>query len=97
LIEAADCDLTERGLTRRGDARNLLQLRLQASRRLEAWLAAYGLTPRGRVELAREAAQGGLAAEIARRRASSNGEAPRRARPTGAPSWRRSSTLAIPE
>jgi hypothetical protein len=69
LIEAADRDLAVRGLThRRGDARKLLQLRLQASRRLEAWLSAFGMTPRSRVELVRQLAEGGLAAEIARRR-----------------------------
>jgi hypothetical protein len=68
LIESADRDLAERGLTRRGDARKLLQLRLQASRRLESWLAHFGMTPRSRVDLARRLAEGGLAAEIARRR-----------------------------
>jgi hypothetical protein len=63
-----DADIAERGLTRRGDARSILKLRLQASRRLQDWLDRYGLTPRGRVEFVRDYASGSLATEIARRR-----------------------------
>jgi hypothetical protein len=70
LIEAADADLATNGLTRRGDARALLKLRLQASRRLQEWLSAYGRTPRGRAQLIRDVSSGAsLSAEIAKRRA----------------------------
>jgi hypothetical protein len=69
LIEACDRDLAERGLAnRKGDVRKLVQLRLQASRRLQEWLSAFGLTPRGRADFARQLAEDGLASEIARRR-----------------------------
>jgi hypothetical protein len=74
LIEAADRDLAERGLTsRKGEVRTIVKLRLQASRRLQEWLGAYGLHPRGRADFARQLAEGGLAAEIARRRAEASG------------------------
>ena len=68
LLEAADLDLATNGLTRKGDARALLKLRLQASRRLQEWLGVYGMTPRGRALLARDVASGSLSVEIARRR-----------------------------
>ncbi len=38
LIEAADRDLTERGITRKGETRSLLELRIRLSGRLERWL-----------------------------------------------------------
>ena len=70
LIEAMDDDLAERGLTKKrgGEPRGLIDLRLRASRRLAEWLDRYGLTPQGRASWASTMAQGGLAAEIARRR-----------------------------
>jgi hypothetical protein len=72
LIEAMDHELEHGGLTRRGDARAMVKLRLQASRRLQDWLDRYAMTPRGRAEFLSSLAGGGLAAEIAKRR----GEAP---------------------
>lgn len=68
LIEAMDFEIEKNGLTRRGDARSMIKLRLQASRQLQQWLDRYAMTPRGRVELVSTYAHGGLAAEIARRR-----------------------------
>jgi hypothetical protein len=65
LIEAIDCDIAERGLRSR---RSLLDLRLRASGRLEKWLTQFGATPQSRATWAATLAQGGLAAEIARRR-----------------------------
>ena len=53
LIERMDAELDQTGLTRRGDARSLLKLRLQASRRLQDWLDRFGMTPRGRAEFSR--------------------------------------------
>src|SRR5216683_1410463 len=44
LIEAIDNDIGKNGLTRRGDARAIVKLRLQASRRLQEWLDRYGMT-----------------------------------------------------
>lgn len=46
LIEAMDDEIDTNGLTRWGDARSLVKLRLQASRRLEEWLDRYAMTPR---------------------------------------------------
>jgi hypothetical protein len=69
LIEAIDDDIARNGLTRRGDARAIVKLRFQASRRLQEWLDRYGLTPRGRADYMRERASGTIAFEIARRRA----------------------------
>jgi hypothetical protein len=69
LIEAMDEEIAKNGLTRRGDVRSIVKLRLQASRRLEEWLNQLGFTPRARAELVSTIARGGLAAEIARRRA----------------------------
>ena len=74
LIEAMDAELDANGLTRRGDVRSLVKLRLQASRRLEEWLDRYALTPRGRADWARALAAGSLGAEIARRRAEAGTE-----------------------
>lgn len=68
LIEAMDLEIEKNGLTRRGDARSMIKLRLQASRQLQQWLDRYALTPRGRVEFISTHAHGGLAPEIARRR-----------------------------
>ena len=75
LIEAIDRDIERRGtLTRAGDPRRAVELRLRASARLEKWLAQLGMTPRARAEWAAVLAQGGLAAEIAKRRAESVGD-----------------------
>jgi hypothetical protein len=52
-----------------GQARALIDLRSRLSGRLEKWLAAYGLTPLSRATWAESLARGGLAAEMARRRA----------------------------
>lgn len=69
LLEAIDAELAERGLTRKsGEPRGLVDLRLRASRRLAEWLDRYGATPLARATWARQLAEGGLAAEIARRR-----------------------------
>jgi hypothetical protein len=76
LIEALDNELERRGpVTRDGSPRKIVDLRLRASGRLERWLAAYGLTPAARADLLATLASGGLAAEIARRRAENGGDA----------------------
>ena len=49
LIEAADRDLAKRGLTRKGETRSLVDLRLRASGRLERWLKEFGATPASRL------------------------------------------------
>src|SRR5215204_451750 len=70
LIQALDVALTQRGVTAsQGRVRDLVDVRLRASRRLAEWLDRYGMTPKGRAEWARQLAAGGLASEIARRRA----------------------------
>jgi len=70
LIQAIDGDLAARGLTGKGgDARTLVDLRLRASRRLAEWLDRYGMNPQARAQWAAALGSGGLAAEIARRRA----------------------------
>ena len=66
LVEGIDRDLESRGT--RGRA-SLLDVRLRASGRLERWLAAFGATPASRAAWAESVARGGLAAEIAKRRA----------------------------
>jgi hypothetical protein len=69
LLERVHADLAERGLTRKnGEARSLLDLRGRLSGRLERWLREFGATPASRADFAATLAQGGLAAEIARRR-----------------------------
>ena len=62
LIEAMDADIAAAGLTRRGDARTMVKLRLQASRRLQEWLDRYAMTPRGRA-VRHQYVRCGLAAE----------------------------------
>ncbi len=69
LIDAIDADLTERGITRKGQARALLDFRQRFSRRLAEWLDRYGMNPLARSAWAKTLAEGGLAADIARRRA----------------------------
>ena len=70
LCDALDVALGQRGVTGKGGkVRDLVDARLRASRRLAEWLDRYGMTPKGRAEWARQLAEGGLAAEIARRRA----------------------------
>lgn len=68
LVEAMDVDLQTTGLSRRGDARTMVKMRLQASRRLQEWLDRYAMTSRGRAELLRSLSGTSLAADIARRR-----------------------------
>jgi hypothetical protein len=69
LIERVDHDLAGRGLTTRtGVARNLMDLRIRLSSRLERWLAQFGGTPKSRADWAAVLAGGNLASEIARRR-----------------------------
>ncbi len=70
LIDRIDADLAERGVTRlrSGAARGVVDHRLRATRRLAEWLDRYGMTPKGRTEWAKQLAEGGLAADIARRR-----------------------------
>jgi len=70
-IDAIDDDLAERGITKgkSGEARALLDFRQRFSRRLAEWLDRYGLNPLARSAWAKTLAEGGLAADIARRRA----------------------------
>jgi len=70
LIEALDASLAADGVWSdgAGTVRAAVDLRLRASRRLLEWLDRFAATPRGRAELERRLAEGGLAAEIARRR-----------------------------
>lgn len=76
LIDRIDADLAERGVVkpRTGEPRAVVDLRLRASRRLADWLDRYGMNPKARAEWARDMAQGGLAAEIARRQAAAREE-----------------------
>jgi hypothetical protein len=76
LIDRIDADLAERGLRNRkgGEPRALLDMRLRASRRLAEWLDRFGMTPLSRATWAKQMAEGGLAAEIARRRAQAQEE-----------------------
>jgi hypothetical protein len=71
LIDRIDADLAERGITRKksGEPRGVVDLRRRLSAQLERWLTAFGMTPAARAALMRDVATGGLAAEIARRRA----------------------------
>ena len=76
LIDRIDADLAERKLrNRKGNVPTaLLDMRLRSSRRLQDWLAAFGMTPLSRATWAKQMAEGGLAAEIARRRAEAREE-----------------------
>ena len=70
LLERIDATLAERPLENRGGrARTLLDVRAKLSGRLDRWLTQFGATPASRADFAATLAQGGLAAEIARRRA----------------------------
>lgn len=69
LIDRLDADLKKRGVVKGGEARGILDHRRKFSAQLERWLAAYGLTPASRAELLRAVATGGLAHDIAKRRA----------------------------
>ena len=75
LIETLDRVIADNGAVnaRSGKVRALVDLRLRASRRLGEWLDRYGMTPKGRAEWARTLTDGGLAAEIARRRGARGG------------------------
>jgi hypothetical protein len=74
LLEAMDRELADTGLKgRRGtDRTGLLKLRVQTSRRLGEWLAAFGMTPRSRAELLNDVMSGTVAADLARRRRESD-------------------------
>lgn len=65
-LEAIDADLEARG---RRDRKTLLEHKARLTRELRTWLREFGGTPRSRAEWAKDLAQGGLAADIARRRA----------------------------
>lgn len=69
LIARLDEALAQRGMGQR----TLLDARLRASGRLERWLREFGATPGARAAWAATLAQGGLAAEIARRREANGG------------------------
>ena len=70
LIEAIDREQTSAGVVgKRGEPRAFIDLPLRASRRFAEWLDRYGITPQGRASWGATLAQGGLAAEITRRRA----------------------------
>lgn len=64
-LEAIDKDLEQRG---RRDRKALLGHKARLTRELRTWLREFGGTPLARASWAKELAQGGLAAEIARRR-----------------------------
>jgi hypothetical protein len=69
LLDRVDAALSDgRVENRRGQVRSLIDLRNRLSGRLERWLREFGLTPASRADFAATLAQGGLAAEIARRR-----------------------------
>jgi len=70
LIERIDAQLADSGVVGRGnrDRLGLLKVRLAASRRLQEWLGAFGMTPRARAEFARELAAGETLADALRRR-----------------------------
>ena len=68
-LEAIDKDLEDRGHLGRGGARSLLEHKARLGRELRQWLREFGGTPRARAEFAKALAEGGLAQEIARRRA----------------------------
>jgi hypothetical protein len=60
IIEAADRDLSERGLVDHlGKPRGLLDYRIRLSGRLERWLRQFGATPQARAELAAQLGQSG--------------------------------------
>jgi len=65
-LEAIDGDLEQGG---RRDRKTLLEHKARLTRELRTWLREFGGTPRSRAEWAKDLAQGGLAADIARRRA----------------------------
>ena len=68
-LDRIDAVLADGRVENRGKARTLIDLRTRVSHRLEGWLRQFGMTPQSRAEWATTMAQGGLAAEIARRRA----------------------------
>ena len=71
LVEAIDGDLATTGLTKKGEARSLLKLRIQYSRRIQEWCDRFGMNPRARAELLRDLGAGSVALEFARRRETS--------------------------
>lgn len=66
-VEAIDKELV--GATKRAERKTLLDMRARLTRQLRDWLREFGATPRSRADWAKTMAEGGLAAEIARRRA----------------------------
>lgn len=77
-IEALDKELDSK--PKRADRRTLLDHRARLTRQLRDWLKEFGATPRSRADWARQLAEGGLAQEIARRRAAQREQEERRAR-----------------
>lgn len=76
LLDRIDAALADGKVeNRNGQVRSLIDLRGRMSSRLERWLREFGLTPASRAEWAARMAQGGLADEIARRRAAIEGSA----------------------
>lgn len=65
-VEAIDKELE--GTPKRGERKTLLDMRARLTRQLRDWLKEFGATPRSRADWAKTMAEGGLAAEIARRR-----------------------------
>src|SRR5205085_1477021 len=52
VIEACDASIESRGVvTGSGGARNIVSIRLSASRALESWLSQLGQTPRARADV----------------------------------------------
>jgi hypothetical protein len=77
MAEALDADLASRGVTTgSGAVRGAATLRLSVSKAIMSCCQQLGMTPRARAEWAAVLAQGGLAAEIARRRAENAAETP---------------------
>jgi hypothetical protein len=74
LVEAIDRDLANNGLTKKGEARSLLKLRVQYSRRIQEWCDRFGLNPKARAELLRDLGATSVAVELARRREAGAGE-----------------------
>jgi hypothetical protein len=68
LSEAIDRDLIANGITRRGEARTLVKLKIQISRRIQEWCDRFAMTPRARAELLRDLGATSVAVEYARRR-----------------------------
>jgi hypothetical protein len=75
IAEAIDRDLVENGITRRGEARTLVKLKIQISRQIQAWCDRFGMTPKARAELLHDIGATSVAVEYSRRRRETNGDA----------------------